>query len=403
MPMRIVSVLFLLLVTTATFAQDGDWEVRGRILDDAGRPVGDVQISHVWNANGYNLSDIERMSRLSPAEIEELNSDIYRPGRMEAWGNPTMTDSDGLFSLRIRNKSRLLAIDKERHRGVLIVLDRNNLPSLVEVMLQPLVKVHGKIHFIGPHLECPLLDKPAGQHVICVDMLRNMKEPLSGDRLAVYFSNDHRFTFWLPPGEYKLYDQGAIPGRNVSVTARDSEIDLGIMEVTRYKSLSERIAEFEARGEWSDYTQHYGEKLPEWNIVDTRGVKKDVQLSDYEGKWVILYFWAPSCLPCLRDGLPKLMEFYETHRAHRDKFEILSFCHDPDGEFQSVKQLEKWLEPIVQNAWDGREIPFPLLFDNSFEATKQYGLRGVGHLLLINPEGKLIEGDEKTLAKMLNE
>jgi hypothetical protein len=48
-------------------------------------------------------------------------------------------------------------------------------------------------------------------------------------------------------------------------------------------------------------------------------------------------------------------------------------------------------------------LPFPVLLDNTFQTTELYGLfgSGVSNLLLIDPEGKLVEGDLKTLAEKL--
>jgi hypothetical protein len=34
-----------------------------------------------------------------------------------------------------------------------------------------------------------------------------------------------------------------------------------------------------------------GKPFPEWEIADARGVKADVKLSDYKGKWVYIEFW----------------------------------------------------------------------------------------------------------------
>ena len=34
-----------------------------------------------------------------------------------------------------------------------------------------------------------------------------------------------------------------------------------------------------------------GKAAPEWVITDARGVKADVKLADYKGKWVYIKFW----------------------------------------------------------------------------------------------------------------
>ncbi len=96
------------------------------------------------------------------------------------------------------------------------------------------------------------------------------------------------------------------------------------------------------------------------------------------------------------------MQFYDRHAAHRDKFEIVAFCVDHDGELKSLADLDRLLKPIVENVWNGRQLPFPLLLDASFRTCESFGIDGFGKML-IDPQGRLVQGDEKTLAEKLEE
>ncbi len=75
---------------------------------------------------------------------------------------------------------------------------------------------------------------------------------------------------------------------------------------------------------------------------------------------------------------------------------------DVEGELKSVADLDKRLQPIVKNVW-GKPLPFPVLLDPSFTTMERYGLPGFGTLILIDPEGKLMKGDETVLAEKLKE
>ena len=131
-----------------------------------------------------------------------------------------------------------------------------------------------------------------------------------------------------------------------------------------------------AAGTWGDYTKHYGEKPPQWHILDARGVPKDAQISDFKGKWLLVYFWGLSCYPCLSRGIPDLIKFYEEHQAQRDRFEILALCMDVEGEVKSVADLDKRLQPVVKHVW-GKPLPFPVLLDPSFTTMGTLWVAGV--------------------------
>ena len=94
------------------------------------------------------------------------------------------------------------------------------------------------------------------------------------------------------------------------------------------------------------------------------------------------------------------MAFYEAHHSQRDRFEVLAFCIDFSGTLKTIRELENHLEPVKKNVWGGKDLPFPVLLDNTFQTYERLGLEGsaVSNLLLINPEGKLVEGDLQTLA-----
>ena len=95
------------------------------------------------------------------------------------------------------------------------------------------------------------------------------------------------------------------------------------------------------------------------------------------------------------------MQFYDDHAEQRDRFEIVALCVDPDGDVKSLAELDQHLGPVVRHFWNGRPLPFPVLLDSSFRTCESFGVFGVGHLLLIDPQGNLVRGDSDTLAKIL--
>jgi hypothetical protein len=99
-------------------------------------------------------------------------------------------------------------------------------------------------------------------------------------------------------------------------------------------------------------------------------------------------------------GVPDSL--YEDHEADRDRFEIVAFCIDDDGELTSMAAVDRRLEPVVKHVWGGKSLPFPSVVDASFRTMENFGISTFGPLL-VDPEGTLMKGDEAVLAEKLNE
>lgn len=397
-------IVALLLTTVPASAEEKTWTLRGRVVDEQNKPVADVAISNSWTANGVTLEQLEKFQKeggdATPFSINE--------GRMEPWGlHPTKSDAGGNFSFEMGwTDYKLLAIDKERKRGALIVVDPHNAPSHVDVKLAPLVRLHGRVRIAAT-------GKDTTDMTVVVGLPLNEKFPLGGDRLAMCSSVKSRFEFLLPPGDYHFEVFGHKPPRHelpefqtVKLPAGVREFDAGVLELTPAPPpLRERLDAAQPNGKWVDVDlkKLYGQPLPKWHAVDARGVAKDAQISDFKGKWVLVYLWGPWCAPCLGKTLPALTEFYESHKAHRDRFEIVSICLDPDGKLKSMADLDRHLKPIVKAEWNGKELPFPVLLDNTIKTQENFGLEAVGTLLVVDPTGRVVPGDENTLAEKLKE
>jgi AhpC/TSA family len=380
--------------------------IHGRVIDQDGMPIAGADVGFYWWANGpFNDSDGKRYDFDT---VEGRKIRVANLGKMFPLGDvdrPTKTGPDGRFSISVPDdRHHLLAMDHPRRRGGLAMLPRGKGTADVEIRLGPLVRVRGSIE--GPG---------AGERPTWANVLTKLPDdptrPLDITTLALCESINGRFEMSLPPGRYVLTtytmkDDGnemaeVVPDREILPTGEISEIDLGVLRLSPFKPrIQGRMERAKAAGTWGDYTKHYGEKPPRWHILDARGVPKDAQISDFKGKWLLVYFWGLDCPPCLKQGIPDLIRFFEEHQAQRDRFEILALCMDVEGEIESVADLDKRLEPIVKHVW-GKPLPFPVLLDPSFTTWERYGLPSFGILMLIDPQGNLVKGDESVLAEQL--
>lgn len=97
-----------------------------------------------------------------------------------------------------------------------------------------------------------------------------------------------------------------------------------------------------------------------------------------------------------------MMDFYERNSHLKDRFEIVGVCIDYSGDLDSIEKLDAALESIEKKVWKGKKIPFPIVLDNTFRTWERYGIAGLGTVVLVEPDGRLVEGDESTLQALLD-
>ena len=403
------TVLGLLLVIIGGVRANEPREIRGRVVDEAGRPVAGAAVGCFWRANG---SARDRDGKPYDLTREE-NIKLFwgHLGEMEPVGRPQpiRAGSDGRFSIKDPDPYfAVMAMDPSRRHGGIALLPKAERAEPLEIRLVPLITVRGSFEGPGPG------QQPHWTHVY-VHLPEDPSRPLHSTRLVSCGSFDATFEVRLPPGKYTLQaysqfaDKDELEGELISnkefvLGPESTEVDVGRLSFVPHRPYRETLeAKAKAEGSWNDYTQHYGEPTPHWHATDARGVSKDTRIEDFRGKWVLIDFWGLGCRPCLTRGLPKLMKFHEEHAAQRDRYEIISICIDYDGDLKSMADVDRALEPIVKHVWGGKTLPFPILLDPTFKTWERFGLPGLGTVILIDPEGKLTKGDEDVLAEKLKE
>lgn len=399
-------VIAALLASAANLAAD-DWEVHGRVVDENGKPVAGASVASSWSGNGKRLradgsfvlpmknDDDKRLAWSHVGEMEPFSKEYSET-----------TDADGQFTLQLTGgQHRVLAMDADRKHAGILTVARGKESEPVEVRLGPLVQVRG-------NMKCAASGLAPQWCIADVCLPDDPERPLDNSRLLVCGTLDGHFELSLPPGKYLLDAYGnateaedsrvrVTPVTEMNLTTERPLVDLGILRPVAYLPPRARVAKAKADGTCFDYQRHYGDAPPPWHVVDARGVSKEATIADFKGKWVLLTFWGMSCSVCLGDELPKLMKFYEEHQAQHDQFEIVAICIDYDGDLQTMADVDRALKPIVKNVWGGKTLPFPVMLDPSFKTWETYGIDGLGTTILINPDGKMVEGDETMLATKL--
>ena len=105
---------------------------------------------------------------------------------------------------------------------------------------------------------------------------------------------------------------------------------------------------------------------------------KKIGIDDFEGKFVIVDFFATWCQPCLSE-VPRLKKHYEKYQQRG--LAVLGISLDQDK-----KQLNKYLADA--------ELPWPIIHDQNDDPMKtlqmQFGVSQLPTVLLLNKEGTVV-------------
>ena len=355
--MKLLTILSLLACLLPANLHAQDREINGRVLDSRRAPVAEATVSTFWRANGRakrpDGTDFDLDNR---SELEEYWGRLGQMAPLSLDSSQAVTDGSGHFKVVVHNgrQRTLMAMDASRSMGGIAELpdDATASERLIEITLVPLATVKARFRS-SQH------SKAFQWTHAYVELMPDPKKPLAIDRLISCGSFDGRLEFRLPPGDYQLdayassnlqsedIDLRVHPTTKFTVRALDSEIDLGVLQLTAAppdRNVLERQSKDEGR--WHNVTEHYGEIAPEWHSVDGCGIDHKKNIGQLHGKWVLLDFWGLGCAPCLGRGIPKLMDFYEKNSSSKSKFEIVGVCIDHSGEITTMRQLESRLATI---------------------------------------------------------
>ncbi len=240
MTQRLLITLMWLAICSSTACAD-TFTVTLKAVDANQKPVTGAEVGLFWNA---------------------------KDGAMAAGGEKqNVTDAAGKALLVVDNwnfKRPVLVLSADRKLGGIAGVSKADEGKELIVVLGPTVRVKAK-------LECKELKRRPdwANTTVTPDGFRGY--------FAQHMSTTAQFEFLLPAWKYTFGSYGTDVDntkRTVSLTGDRPEFDFGTIDMK-----ATAIAKLK------------GKVPPDWIIADARGVKADVRLSDYKGKWVYIEFW----------------------------------------------------------------------------------------------------------------
>jgi len=120
--------------------------------------------------------------------------------------------------------------------------------------------------------------------------------------------------------------------------------------------------------------QETTDKAPDFTLVNVDG--KNVSLSDYQGKVIIVDFWATWCPPC-RKGIPDLIEL---QKEYKDKLAVIGISLDRENTKAGV--------PDFVNTMG---INYPVVYFNDKVINDYGGINAIPTTFIIDKNGNIIK------------
>jgi len=145
------------------------------------------------------------------------------------------------------------------------------------------------------------------------------------------------------------------------------------------KAVKDKINEQLAEMKRSMEPKWTGKQAPDFSLPDANG--KQVSLSSFRGKYVLVDFWASWCGPC-RNENPNVVKAY--NRFKDKNFTILGVSLDNPGE------KDQWLKAVMKDHLTWTQVSDLKGWESVVVPMYDFGQQGIPFNVLVDPQGVII-------------
>lgn len=120
-----------------------------------------------------------------------------------------------------------------------------------------------------------------------------------------------------------------------------------------------------------------GKMAPEFSLPDPNG--KEIKLSSFRGKYVLVDFWASWCKPCRMEN-PFVVKAY--NRFKDKNFTVLGVSLDSNG------KKDEWMKAVMRDSLTWTHVSDLMYWSSPI--IPLYKIEGIPFNVLVDPEGKVI-------------
>lgn len=166
-------------------------------------------------------------------------------------------------------------------------------------------------------------------------------------------------------------------GETVKPDQIEMQTELNTKQETEQKTDQETEQKMEQDTEQKSEqdTEQQVMKAPDFTVYDIDG--KEVHLSDYIGKPVVLNFWASWCGPCKME----IPDFEEAYKKQGDTVQFL-LVNMTDGARETIDTASEYIE--------SQGYTLPVCYDTQSDAAQTYGVSSIPVTYFIDAQGGAI-------------